>query len=392
MRILYVVSRPLELNTSASLRNINTINALAVAGHTIDVLTSEYSKKHSNYGEVTMNNNVNVKYLKPSNIKRAASLTHKIKWLKKIRNLLYRKINQISVYDNYKSLINNIDDLDFRDKDYNLIISSSDPKSSHLVALEIILKEKIKNVPWIQIWGDPFVNDITRNQTQTKNQIMLEEKRLLKYATSVIYLSYLTLLEQQKVYHEFKNKMFFVPRPYEKEVKYDENKINKNSGFSLVYCGDYNSSVRDLNPLYNAIKETGDSLTICGYSDKPLISTEKIKVDTRVAFSKVLELEEKSDVLVHLSNLNGTQIPGKIYQYSATNKPILFILDGEVDAIYNEFNKYNRYVFCENNSDSIREAIRKIKQSNDLPAQLPVKEFSKDIVIKKILSTVEVIL
>ena len=86
-------------------------------------------------------------------------------------------------------------------------------------------------------------------------------------------------------------------------------------------------------------------------------------VSGRVTLDILSKVQEKTDVLVHLSNLQGGQIPGKIYHYSATTKPILFILDGtkeEKQALVEYFGKFDRYYFCENETEAILEAMRKI--------------------------------
>ena len=41
MKILYVVSRPLEINTSASIRNRATIEGLVELGHNVNIITTE---------------------------------------------------------------------------------------------------------------------------------------------------------------------------------------------------------------------------------------------------------------------------------------------------------------------------------------------------------------
>ena len=46
MKILYVVSRPLEINTSASIRNRATILGLVENGHTVDLFTTEPDRNH----------------------------------------------------------------------------------------------------------------------------------------------------------------------------------------------------------------------------------------------------------------------------------------------------------------------------------------------------------
>ena len=92
--------------------------------------------------------------------------------------------------------------------------------------------------------------------------------------------------------------------------------------------------------------------------------------------------------MVHLCNLRGGQIPGKIYHYSVTNKPILFILDGtaeEKKMLYNFFKRFERYYFCNNDIESILSTIKKIKKIGRNRQWEKVIEFQPKEVVKKIL-------
>lgn len=87
--------------------------------------------------------------------------------------------------------------------------------------------------------------------------------------------------------------------------------------------------------------------------------------------------------------MRGGQIPGKLYQYSATNKPILFILDGtieEMQILKTYFSQFNRYVFCKNSIDSIQNGIQKINlgQFNDVKNYC-VEQFSPENTMRVIL-------
>ena len=52
---------------------------------------------------------------------------------------------------------------------------------------------------WIQIWGDPFLADITQTN-RNKRLIKNEELRLLQGADWVFYVSKLTLEQQKQLY------------------------------------------------------------------------------------------------------------------------------------------------------------------------------------------------
>lgn len=386
MRILYVVSRPLEINSSASIRNINTINELAKEGHYVDVITSQYDINHKNYSKVELHNNVDVEYLNVSGIKKAASITNKYKKFNKIKVYIYKLLKKNEVYDNLKCIINKIPNLDFSKKEYDLVISSADPKSSHLFVYELFRQNKLIDIPWIQIWGDPFLSDITRTSNKINSKIFREESKLLERANKILYLSEMTVEDQKSLYPKYSNKMGFMPRPYQNELIYNNTFDEEADNLLIVYCGDYNSNVRNIKPLYNAIKNTKHKLIICGATDIKLEECNNIEIHERVPYQKVLEYEAKADILVHVSNLKGTQIPGKIYHYSSTNKPILFILDGEKDKIKKVFEKYNRYEFCINEEESIINATTKIKNKKTKVVNEPVKEFKGCNVVKNLLN------
>lgn len=384
MRIAYVVSRPLEINTSSSIRNRATIEGLLQMGHNVDLVTTQPDKNHANYDNSVLNKNIRISYLKLGGIQNVSKVARKFKIVKPFRNIVYGFMSKFDIYDNLKGIVNYSLKIGITDDKYDLIISSSDPKSSHLFISKMYEKQVLKNTPWIQIWGDPFLSDITRKNKLLDSKIKKEENRLLKHATKVIYVSNLTLKEQQEIYPEYANKMFYQPIPYVKKEVYPSIDLKKQC-LTFLYCGDYSSKIRNIKPLYDAIKKTNHNLIVCGSSDVKLESTERIKIYPRVSFEKTKEFESKCDVLVHLSNLKGTQVPGKIYQYSGTNKLILFILDGETQALSETFRKYERYIFCQNNRDDIRREVEKINKGIYVNTKFVVDDFEPKKVANRII-------
>lgn len=171
----------------------------------------------------------------------------------------------------------------------------------------------------------------------------------------------------------------------------DFSKTNKDilaSEVSFGYFGDYYSKTRNLVPFYNALCETKAKGYIYGDTDLRLNSTDRIDVSGRITLDKLELIQRKTGVLVHLCNLKGGQIPGKIYHYSATDKPILFILDGtdeEKEIIKLFFEKYHRYVFCNNDEESIKSAINEISNNMDSYFGHPVGRFKPKVVVEQFL-------
>lgn len=385
MRILYVVSRPLQINTSASIRNRATISGLKENGHIVDVVTTMPDSNHMSFDDSMELHDVDCKYIKLQGVQSLARIGRRMKFLKPIYKLLINFFQKNSIYDNLVGIVDHTHDIDLETNKYDVIISSSDPKSSHLFVDRLLVENRHNFAgKWIQIWGDPFLDDITLPASIDKCEVYKEEQRLLESADKVVYVSKLTLAKQRDRYGSCAYKMQYQPIPYNKEIITETRTLSKVNTVKIAYCGDYHSMIRNIIPLYDAIKSMSNvRLTIYGMSDLHLDETDNIIIKPRQKQVAVEALERDADILVHLSNLRGSQIPGKLYQYSGTNKPILFILDGDRDLLFDEFGRYDRYNFTNNTCGEISCCITEmIQKQRELH---PVPDFSKKIISNKIL-------
>ena len=246
------------------------------------------------------------------------------------------------------------------EENFDFIISISTPVTSHLLTHNLLKAGNIRGKHWIQIWEDPWYSDAYG--FNSKEQIRQEEQRLLSFAEKVCYVSPLTLQNQKSLYPESAQKMFWQPLPFYyksetgNELPSDYNRYG--------YFGDYIPAARDLEPFYEAAKETGIEVNICGNPCNLFQSTTQIHIHPRLPLNELKPIEDSTNVLIFLCNRKGGQIPGKIYQYSATDKTILFIMDGteeEQRVLREYFGQFNRYVFCQNRVSDIAEAIRRIE-------------------------------
>lgn len=266
-------------------------------------------------------------------------------------------------------------------KEYDLVISNSSPAASHKLVSVLKSKKAIQYRKWIQIWEDPWYYDLYGGHTKVQKE---EEHKLLKEADRIYYVSPLTLMYQKQHFSDCSDKMCFVPLPAFDFASEDSTEYIKDS---FGYFGDYYSQTRNLEPFYRAAKKTEATTFIIGDSDLNLLSDEQIQVKPRITLQELEEYQKKTQTLVHLCNLKGGQIPGKIYHYSITKHPILFILDGTEDEkkqIRSFFSKYQRYMFCENDEESIAETVQEIINRNAAAGE-PVTDFyPKNIVARLI--------
>ena len=406
MRVLYVTGSNLGKNTSANMSHNGYVQGLLENGATLDIIMADDSYgeadtklknwegvRYSVYSSLSWVDKLrrkgrNVVKVEPSvNAESSESVVTSHNSLKLqlrglIKKLFYTIFKPDPIYPLDKTWLKNASNYTNKEV-YDIIVSNSSPAASHRLVAELLKKNRIKCKRWIQIWEDPWYNDLYGGHTEKE---LLEEHSLLKSAQEVYYVSPLTLHYQKKYFQDCADKMAFIPLPY---LQFSANDtISNNAEISFGYFGDYYSHTRNLRPFYEALLTTGAKGNIFGDTNLKLKSTEKVKVSGRVTLDILEKVQNETSVLVHICNLRGGQIPGKIYHYSATAKPILFILDGseeEQKIIRDFFSQYNRYYFCSNNIYEIENAIRKMTANiSDYNGHV-VYEFSPKQVVSRLL-------
>ena len=395
MKVLYITTSLLR-NESASIRNISLVNGLIENKVEVDILTLDYSKELE---DSFLRNNINEKInIKKINIKKFNNIFTKLKSLKNnSKNETLKKNWLLKLKDILKNIlffpdvlcegIKNSDNINF-EKNYDYIISSSDSKTSHFIAERVIKKNNFNNILWIQIWGDPWADDIGLNKLNyfLKKRIEINEKRLLKKADKIFYLSDLTAERIKIKYPDLKNKIFILYRSYLKEI------ISKNDGENII-CS-YTGTIKNRNILsilnavknYNKVSSKKVTLNFYGIGNDENISFlgyDFVNIFPRVSFEEVLNIYSKSDILLYVDNLhNSSQIPGKIYDYFGTNKVILALVEGEETKKFLE--KFKRADIYENREEKINlsEVTRKIglyKVKEEFSPKNIAKKFIQDI-------------
>lgn len=407
---MYVTGSCLQKNTSANMSHNSYIQGLIENGCKVDVIMAKdsfgsYDKLIPKYKEVTYyeyNSIPIINYVRDF-VKRilgrsvdnyrVANETNSID-----RQSCEKKINLKNIIFNSLKLLYNkliigetLYPLDRKwlktashfksNSHYDLIISNSSPSASH--ALVDKIKGKLSYDKWIQIWEDPWYFDI---YGQKDKKIYEEEKRLISTADNIFYVSPLTLMYQKKYFCEYSSKMDVIPLPFFKVQKETTPET-----LAYGYFGDYYSKTRNLEPFYQAMINTNSKGYIYGDSDKQFNSTNNITVNGRVTLDELINVQNKTLVYVSLCNLNGGQIPGKIYHYSATNKPIIFILDGtddEIEIIYKYFKQFDRYYFCKNTVENISQLLNRLNNNELSLKKMPIEQFSPQNTVNLLLKKV----
>lgn len=408
MDILVVVGTCLKQNSSANLCHCSYINGMLELGHNVDLVCMSEDDVNidrsmlipnvdnlftyyglSFYERMSKKKRENTDVVPVPKVESTQKNTNKNALHSAIIKAKSLVMSFYGVYSITKSWANRA--VKFKsDKKYNIVVSIAYPPVSHFVVKRLIDRRNIKYDKWIQIWEDPWSSDIVINKSDNM-KIKKAEEELVSYPDKVVYVSPLTLEYQKNMYPKYANKMLWFPLPsyYISET----TDIDISSGKIYGYFGDYAPSVRNLKPFYNVAVSENLNVNICGNPYGIFEKSSTVNIYPRLTLDKLKPIEDSTNVLVFLCNLQGGQIPGKIYQYAASNKIILFILDGtdeEKKVLKEYFGKYNRFIFCDNDEKSIKKAICRI-ESNDFKSvsNKPLNCFSPESIINDVLSCVK---
>lgn len=375
MKLLFVNMTPFYHNTSANIRMCGVIAGASKNGHIVDLLTMRadeddylYEKEKGEFRKKYINNHYTFdktgiyQSLKQKN---NDANNRVLRSLKSIFKAIYRKFE---IYDSQFVNVRNVLRVDIDFNQYDRIVSVSDPKSSNGIVYELIKNGKILNPEkkWIQYWGDPWLIDITKDYGWKKFLIKREEYRIISRAYRVVYTSPITMEEQKKIYKSEQKKMSCVnqaakgmaDRCQKERSEYYHKRTDQK--VLIGYVGGYNSLVRNIWPLYKCCIDYGYSLDIIGDGDKEIKDNGTVRVINSLPQVEAEVAENAMDILVCLCNSRGTQIPGKIFYVAALKIPIIVIVDGERKKdIKNYLVTFERYIICDNDTDSIRHAIDK---------------------------------
>ena len=384
MHILIVNLSPVEAITSAMIRTLAIARGMAEDGHQVDMVAMPYANAGTKGKTPEFMSEINVIRIGGNkiyeNLVKSSGNNGVINRLKHFGLNAARKVwHSLAIYDlsikNAKQM-----DIDILPrKEYDVIISSSDPKSSH-IAVKSLISQGLKYDRWIQYWGDPLATDINMKSIYPKSVLIKKESNIINGADKIVYVSPFTLNVQKKLFPKYSDIMSFLPIAYMDCRNYDKN---ENARFTVDYYGSYYTRDRNILPFYQACKTLGSEIEahIVGDSDLVLEETENISIIPRGIID---ELEEKTDLIVCILNNRGTQIPGKIYHAAGTNKKILVVLDGEnIDAMREYLESFNRFLICENSEESIMQAILQAQKCdiNYFPCEeLSYKRISKRLV------------
>lgn len=251
-----------------------------------------------------------------------------------------------------------------KENSYDIIISSSNPRTDHIIGYCF---KKWTGIKWVVDYGDPWVFNpgFHRWRYHIDKQI---EVRLLKAADHLIVTTEETAKGFMKHYPFLKPEKFDVISQGYDLQKYQEIRPEKGNIFRIVYTGIFYGGIREPYTFFEAIKDLHNiniEVVIAGKIYPKYINwvienklNEKIIFLGYQAHQKIIALQKGADALLLFGWLNGYQIPGKIFEYFGARRPILAVKYDNQDIAAKIINQHNCGIVALNRKAEIGNAIK----------------------------------
>jgi len=242
--------------------------------------------------------------------------------------------------------------------DYDFMISSSHPFTIHLVGL--LLKKTYPFVPWGVDCGDPFF--LLKGQSR-KNRFLFDwlsfniEKKIYKLSHSV-YFTFSGCVElHRKHFPQFRDKFFEIPHLLSDEnlTKLESN-IQFQERFVFGYFGGWHLNIREPVKVIKFFTENKDIIeatvgkfcvvfygggNIADLFGQILIDESIFQIHKRVDKFEALNMMRRCNILINVGNSSDTQLPSKVVDYFAANRPIMNFITSSTDTSSEFFAKHD---------------------------------------------------
>lgn len=256
-------------------------------------------------------------------------------------------------------------------RDYDLVLSVSQPFQGHYIA------EKFKDykgdiLKWVMYEFDPYAfNDQIRGNKLRKKRMYEDEKRLFEKSDIVLL--------TPELYKYYKNNNLFnittkiLELPYATMNKVQINNVHnflmKPDKINCLYTGSLYPKLRSPEKLLELFSEINNDIELTLMTNYSLNKIKSLSVDDYTP--NVLPFQERdialynvlnASILVNIGNTVEHQVPGKIFEYISTGKPIIHFSKIKNDPALRYFERYPTVLIINEWDFNKDEYIEKVKR------------------------------
>lgn len=302
-------------------------------------------------------NNIVVQRVKNDILFKPLLFTKRTNKLIHYAKVIYNKFVKYFFEDEYRGWIRkslNILPQFLKEKNIDIVISSYAPTAPHSVALE--LKKEFPHLKWIADMRDEMSQGLGLHLKLRKKYQNLENE-IFTYANAVTSVSK-PLVDEFASLSNNKNVIFCeIRNGYDFEL--DERKADYDV-FTISYTGNFYGDINPTNflkALNNLLQKDNTKkihiqfVGVKTHFEIPKLLQDKISIVSPVSHSKAIEIMKNSDALLLIHPTNGRKgvYTGKLFEYLASLKPIIALID-EDDVASKLIQKANAGYVCDNDN------------------------------------------
>jgi len=256
-----------------------------------------------------------------------------------------------------------------RRRGHDLVVTHGNPNTCHLVGYYSLGNRKVRLVSdYGDAWGTNSMLDHLPRWRKRIDQFL--ERRFLKRVDIVTTSSEGIARELQLQYGLDCERTFVVPSSF---VDIDEYKAIRPlhcPQFTITYTGNIHHGIQDPSAFFEAIKRfTANELRVsfAGQVNGSLASFDGstnpqgvIDLKGCLGRAEVMQLQRNASVLLLFGIRGAIQIPAKLYEYFAAQRPILCVAEKQDDPAAVLVKKHHRGVIVSNGVEEISSGLRKL--------------------------------
>lgn len=265
----------------------------------------------------------------------------------------------------------------------DIIVSSGGSHTAHIAGRHLAKK---LNVPWVADLGDPWslVDSGSWHNLLKAGRNRALELQTIPYASGLVFTTEATLAAYKAWLGDELPPTIILPSyGYNMDDFPDANHNKQRSGecIGISHIGTAHQGNRSLIPTIQALGSLEQKgalsnnymLNIIGPHSQSFEEEAKrlmlhsVSFSGRVPYQESVDWINRSSVLIIVGNASPLQIPGKIYPYLGSGRPILYLaqLPEDQDPTAHLLAQFSGILFAQNSRDSIERALIEIDRGFD---------------------------
>jgi glycosyltransferase involved in cell wall biosynthesis len=258
------------------------------------------------------------------------------------------------------------------------LISSAMPIASHFAAH---MAQRRGGAPvWIADYGDPWSVSKMRPVPALRRAAELAvERHILRRASAVT----LTTPASVPLFRElYAGRIEIIPQGaslFHLRGDWSARTRAATEPVMFLYPGGFYRGAREPSDLFDALaRVAGIRFAIVGFHQldiRPFVKSDNVELREYASLQRIVEMQRAADVLVVMSFKHSDQIPGKVYEYLATRRPILYVTSSPDDEVARLLRHNGCGVVCGFGAEAIAAGLteaRDLVQSGRLVERAPV--------------------